>query len=80
MWYPDVVKFPEMNLYPENVQCPTCNSLVPITEKLFIKDIWTELVPIFLQTTSKYPFRNAIIFDNEHCHFMWKKPQADNEK
>jgi len=79
MWYPDIVAHPEMNLYPETIQCPTCNSSVQVKEKLFIKDIWTDLVPIFLQTTAKYPFSKALIFDENHCHFMWQKPQLDNE-
>jgi hypothetical protein len=79
MWYPDIVKHPEMNLYPENIKCPTCGNLVQPKEKLWIRDIWTELVPIFIQTTEKYHFTKALICDEDHCHFLWEKAQLDSE-
>jgi len=77
MWYPDIVKHPDMNLYPENIKCPTCKTFLHPKEKLLIKDIWTDLVPLFLETTKKYAFIKAIICDEEHCHLVWTKAQIN---
>jgi hypothetical protein len=77
MWYPDTVKHPEIDLYPEHIECPTCKQLLEPTEKLYIKDIWTELVPTFLETTNKYPFSTALIIDESHVHFSWTRSQLN---
>ena len=78
MWYPDTVKHPEMNLFPESIECPTCKTLLQPKEKLRIDDIWSDLeglVPRFLNVINKYPFTKAIICDEEHVHFVWEKSQ-----
>ena len=79
MWYPDVKKHPEIDLYPEHIECPTCGNLVEPTEKLYIEDIWTDLVPRFLEATTKYNFTTALIIDEEHVHFSWTRPQIKRD-
>jgi len=76
MWYPDVIKHPKIEPYPEFIKCPTCKRFIEPTEKLFIEDFWVELVPRFLETTTKYDFSTALIIDEEHVHFSWIKTQA----
>ncbi len=79
MWYPDIVKHPEMNLFPESIECPTCNASITPTEKLRVVDIWSDLVPSFLKVVNNYPFSKAIICDEEHVHFVWEKSQLKTD-
>ncbi len=79
MWYPDIVKHPEMDLYPENIKCPTCGTLVKPTEKLYIEDFRVDLLPTFLKTTAKYNFTIALILDEEHVHFSWTRSQLKKQ-
>ncbi|TFG05041.1 MAG: hypothetical protein EU536_03060 [Promethearchaeota archaeon] len=75
MWYPDIKKHPELNLYPRTIQCATCQKEIPVKERLRIIDIWSDLVPSFLKVIESYPFMTAIICDEEHVHFVWRKSQ-----
>ncbi len=79
MWYPDVVKYPEIDHYPSYIECPTCKTLIEPTEKLFIEDIWTELVPRFLEATTKYNFSRAFMIDEEHVHLSWTRSQPNKQ-
>ena len=71
IWYPDSKKNPKLNFFPETIKCD-CGLEAPIVEKLRIKDIWTDLVPFFLQTTTKYKFKKLLMIDDEHVHLFWQ--------
>ncbi|MFX0140617.1 MAG: hypothetical protein ACFFDN_43655 [Candidatus Hodarchaeota archaeon] len=71
IWYPDSKKDPSLNFFPEIVKCE-CGLDVAITEKLRIKDIWSELVPFFIQTSNKYKFKKLMMIDEKHVHLVWQ--------
>ncbi|MHA1298658.1 MAG: hypothetical protein ACTSO9_04345 [Candidatus Helarchaeota archaeon] len=78
IWYPDVKKDKKLDMFPENVKCE-CGRDVKITEKLRVIDIWTDLVPLFVQVSSKYTFKKLLMIDEEHVHLVWQtgKPFPD---
>lgn len=56
---------------------PTCENFVKTTEKLWIREIWEDLVPNFLEIINKYPFVKAIICNEEHVRFYWIRNQLE---
>ena len=75
VWYPDVKKNPKLNYFPKNIKCE-CGLYIPITEKLRVKDIWTDLIPLFLHASNDYKFKKLIMIDEEHVHLVWQKKEG----
>ena len=71
IWYPDSKKDKRLNMFPKTVKC-TCGKDVSITEKLRVRDIWTDLVPLFIQVSTKYKFKRLLMIDEEHVHLVWQ--------
>ncbi|MHA1377016.1 MAG: hypothetical protein ACTSRG_01415 [Candidatus Helarchaeota archaeon] len=71
IWYPDSKKDKNLDMYPETINCE-CGRSVEITEKLRVKDIWTDLVPLFIKVSHKYTFKKLLMIDEEHVHLVWQ--------
>lgn len=77
IWYPDTKKFPEMDYFPEIIECPNCKSSITPKEKLRI-DPERDLVNEFLRISSSYDFKHFLMIDESHVHFSWSKPEKMN--
>ncbi|MHA1696325.1 MAG: hypothetical protein ACTSWR_03960 [Candidatus Helarchaeota archaeon] len=77
IWYPDIKKFPEMDYFPDVIECPICKKSIPPKEKLRI-DPELDLVDQFLRISSYYDFKKFLIIDESHVHFFWNKPDIIN--
>jgi len=77
VWYPDIKNKPNMAYFPELIECPYCKKSIPPCEKLFINPE-RDLVNEFLRLSISYNFKNMLMIDESHVHFIWNKPQKIN--
>ncbi|MHA1229012.1 MAG: hypothetical protein ACTSRP_04945 [Candidatus Helarchaeota archaeon] len=77
IWYPDIINDPESKFFPEYIECPNCKQPAEVYEKKWINPE-RDLVREFLRIASEYEFKQLLMIDEQHVHFVWTKPDAHN--
>ncbi|MBD3230586.1 MAG: hypothetical protein GF329_20570 [Candidatus Lokiarchaeota archaeon] len=77
IWYPDTKKFPNMDYFPDSIECPNCKKSIGPSEKLRINPE-RDLVSEFIRISSSYDFKHMLMVDESHVHFSWTRPNEMN--
>ena len=77
IWYPDSKNKPENDFFPDTISCE-CGSSAKVVEKKRIKfdEIDNDLVPLFLDISSRYQFTRLMMIDAEHVHLVWNSGRS----